>query len=159
MIWVWRATVKWRWQGNTEKLVENPVPVPRCPPHIPHGLTWEQTRASAVRGRRLNAWAMTRPTEKLVPKLLVLSDICYDSLDGGSARLKVCSYSYRTAQLGQTSTSMPWVGLDPRIPASWWPVLKPRGHCDRHKKRNVLYVIAQQHCSCHFICPLAVRNN
>jgi hypothetical protein len=31
--------------------------VPLCPPQIPHGLT----RASAVRGRRLTAWAMARP--------------------------------------------------------------------------------------------------
>jgi hypothetical protein len=26
-----------------------PVPVPFCPPQIPHGLTWDRTRVSAVR--------------------------------------------------------------------------------------------------------------
>jgi hypothetical protein len=31
--------------------------MPLCPPQIPHG----PTRASAVRGRRLTAWAMERP--------------------------------------------------------------------------------------------------
>jgi hypothetical protein len=36
---------------------ENPVPVPLCPPQIPHGITWDWTKASAVRGRRLTAWA------------------------------------------------------------------------------------------------------
>jgi hypothetical protein len=61
MIWVWRATVEWYWQGKTEKLGEKPVSVPLCPPQIPHGLTRAQTRASAVRGQRLTTWAMARP--------------------------------------------------------------------------------------------------
>jgi hypothetical protein len=43
-----------------------PVPVPLCPPQIPHELTWDRTRASAVRGRRLTAWAMARPTLTLL---------------------------------------------------------------------------------------------
>jgi hypothetical protein len=30
-IWVWRATVEWYWQGNTEELGENSVPVPLYP--------------------------------------------------------------------------------------------------------------------------------
>jgi hypothetical protein len=37
-IWVWRTTVEWYWQGKTEELGEKPVPVPLCPPQIPHGL-------------------------------------------------------------------------------------------------------------------------
>jgi hypothetical protein len=61
MIWVWRATVEWYWQGKTEELGEKPVPVPLCPPQIPHGLN----RASAVRGRRLTTWAMARPMPRL----------------------------------------------------------------------------------------------
>jgi hypothetical protein len=32
VIWVWRATVEWYWQGKTEELGEKPVPVPLCPP-------------------------------------------------------------------------------------------------------------------------------
>jgi hypothetical protein len=28
MIWVWRATVEWYWQGKTEELWEKPVPMP-----------------------------------------------------------------------------------------------------------------------------------
>jgi hypothetical protein len=35
--------------------------VPLCPPQIPHGLTQDRNRASAVGGRRLTAWAMARP--------------------------------------------------------------------------------------------------
>jgi hypothetical protein len=58
LIWVWRATVEWYWQGNTEELGEKPVPVPFCPPQTPHGLTW---REPAVRGRRLTTLAMARP--------------------------------------------------------------------------------------------------
>jgi hypothetical protein len=34
---------------------EKPVPVPLCPPQIPHELTRDRTRASAVGGRRLTA--------------------------------------------------------------------------------------------------------
>jgi hypothetical protein len=52
---------KWNWQGNIEVLGEKPVPVPLCPPQIPHGLTWNWTRNSAAGSRRLTAWAMVRP--------------------------------------------------------------------------------------------------
>jgi hypothetical protein len=55
------APVEWKWQGKTEVLGEKFVPVPLCPPQIPHGLTRDQTRSSAVGGRRLTAWAMARP--------------------------------------------------------------------------------------------------
>jgi hypothetical protein len=48
MIWVWRATVEWYWQGKTKELGEKPVPVPLCPPQIPHGLTQARTRASTT---------------------------------------------------------------------------------------------------------------
>jgi hypothetical protein len=41
--------------GENRQLGEKPVPVPLCPPQISHGLTRNRTRASAVRGRRLNA--------------------------------------------------------------------------------------------------------
>jgi hypothetical protein len=55
------APVKWNCEGKTEELGEKPVPVPLCPPQIPHGLTRDRTRASAVGGWRLTAWAMARP--------------------------------------------------------------------------------------------------
>jgi hypothetical protein len=35
-------------RGKTEELGEKPVPVPLCPPQIPHGLTRDRTRASAA---------------------------------------------------------------------------------------------------------------
>ena len=56
------APVEWNWQGKTEVLGEKPVPVTICPPQIAHGLIRDRTRASAVRGRRLTAWAMARPS-------------------------------------------------------------------------------------------------
>jgi hypothetical protein len=40
--------------------------VPLCPPQIPHGPTRDRTRASTVRGQRLTAWAMARPTNSYV---------------------------------------------------------------------------------------------
>jgi hypothetical protein len=42
-------------QGETKAIGEKPVPVPLCPPQIPHGMTGDRTRASAVGGRRLTA--------------------------------------------------------------------------------------------------------
>jgi hypothetical protein len=55
MIRVWRATAEWYIDRG-----EKPVPVPLCPPQIPHGLTRARTRVSAVRDRRLTTWAMAR---------------------------------------------------------------------------------------------------
>jgi hypothetical protein len=46
--------------GKNWRTRETPAPVPLRPPQIPHGPTRAQTRASAVRGRRLTAWAMAR---------------------------------------------------------------------------------------------------
>jgi hypothetical protein len=60
------APVEWKWQAKTEVFGEKPVPVPLCSPQIPHGLTRDLTRASAVRGRRLTAWAMARPSIRLI---------------------------------------------------------------------------------------------
>jgi hypothetical protein len=48
-------------QGKPKYSGEKPVPMPLCPPQIPHGLTRDRTRACAVGGRRLTAWAMARP--------------------------------------------------------------------------------------------------
>jgi hypothetical protein len=53
------AKVKWNWQGKTEVLGEKPVLVPLCPPQIPHGMTRDRTRASAVGGWWLT---MARPS-------------------------------------------------------------------------------------------------
>jgi hypothetical protein len=72
------ATLWWKWlifsffrvmehrwneidRGKPKYSGEKPVPVPFCPPQNPHGLTRDRTRASAVRGRRLTAWAMAQP--------------------------------------------------------------------------------------------------
>jgi hypothetical protein len=37
-----------------------PAPIPLRPPQIPHDLTWDRSRATAVGNRRLTAWAMGR---------------------------------------------------------------------------------------------------
>jgi hypothetical protein len=54
--------VEWHWQDKNEVLEEKPVPMPLSPSQIRHGTTRDRTRASAVRGRRLTAWAMSRPS-------------------------------------------------------------------------------------------------
>lgn len=50
--------VEWRWEGKTENIVGKHVSGSHFPSQIPHGPTWLWNRASAVRGRRLIAWAM-----------------------------------------------------------------------------------------------------
>jgi hypothetical protein len=52
--------------GETRRTRRKPVPVPLRTLQIPHGLTRLRTRASAVRGRWLTAWAMARPILNLV---------------------------------------------------------------------------------------------
>jgi hypothetical protein len=47
--------------GDTEEIGEKPVPVPLCPPQIPHGPNRMRTPASEMRGRRLTASDMARP--------------------------------------------------------------------------------------------------
>jgi hypothetical protein len=47
------AAMQWNWQWKPEVLGEKPVPVPLCPPQVPHGLIRDRTQAFAVRGRRL----------------------------------------------------------------------------------------------------------
>jgi hypothetical protein len=60
-IWVWRAMVERNWQAKKQRTWKKPVPVPLCPPQIQHGLTWEWTQVSMVRGWRLTAWTMAQP--------------------------------------------------------------------------------------------------
>jgi hypothetical protein len=54
------ALVGWHWEGETEVLRKMPIPVPLCPPYIPHELAWDQTRASAVTRQQQTAWTTTR---------------------------------------------------------------------------------------------------
>jgi hypothetical protein len=51
LIWVWRATVEWYWQGRTEKVGVKSVPVPLFPLQISHELIRAQTRVSTVPNR------------------------------------------------------------------------------------------------------------
>jgi hypothetical protein len=42
-------------------IAKNSNPIPLFPPQIPHGLAWDWTRTSAVRGRRQTAWTLAPP--------------------------------------------------------------------------------------------------
>ena len=54
---------------------EKPVPVPLCPPQIPLGLNRNRTRASALGGRRLTAWAMAQASVKSFRLGLVCTEL------------------------------------------------------------------------------------
>jgi hypothetical protein len=69
-------------RGTTILQGGEPVPVPLCPPQIPHGLSRDRTRASTVRGWRLTAWAMARPSAHF---------LCRTNSDGDSDSLTYTS--------------------------------------------------------------------
>jgi hypothetical protein len=78
------APVEWNWQAKTDELREKPVPVPLCPPQIPHRLTRDRTRASAVGCWRLTAWAMARPI------IVVLLRFMKNLLHWNAVNVKFC---------------------------------------------------------------------
>jgi hypothetical protein len=41
--------VEWHWQGKIEIFEDKRVPVPHCPPQIPHWLAWDRNRTAEVR--------------------------------------------------------------------------------------------------------------
>jgi hypothetical protein len=57
------ALVEWHLQTTAQVLGPKPVPVPLCLPQISLRQTSDRTQASALRGRRIMAWVMARPTE------------------------------------------------------------------------------------------------
>jgi len=58
------------WRNGTDRVIrgtrKEPTPFSLSPPQMPRGLTWDRTRASAVRGRRLTARAVARPSEMAI---------------------------------------------------------------------------------------------
>jgi hypothetical protein len=58
MVYEYGDPVEWYWSGKSKNSQEKPIPVPLCPPQIPHGPTRSRTQPSVVRGRRLTAWAI-----------------------------------------------------------------------------------------------------
>jgi hypothetical protein len=92
------APVEWNWHGKPEELGEKPVPVSLCPPQIPHGLTWDRTRAFAVGGRRLTAWALARPLRYLFEHV-VLKCMYESSLSDIIPRRHVLSRCCRARKL------------------------------------------------------------
>jgi hypothetical protein len=51
--------------GENRSTRGKPVPVPLCPPQIPHALAWDRALASVVRGRRLFTRATIWPSKQL----------------------------------------------------------------------------------------------
>jgi hypothetical protein len=89
--------VEWKWQGKTEVLGKKPVPVPLCPPQIPHGLTW----ASAVRGRRLTAWA----TARSLPQQLLKNHFLSRKVKKPTSHFYICPFLGAFAKLRKATIS------------------------------------------------------
>ena len=57
---VWNMSME-NWCNDTDrkthKISEKPVSEPLCSPNVPHGLTWDRNRASAVRMVANDKWA------------------------------------------------------------------------------------------------------
>jgi hypothetical protein len=67
----WYMSMEWCWWENNE-LRAKPVPMPLYLLQIPHGLTWEQTRASVARGRQVTAWAEVWPLKVVTKSVFIL---------------------------------------------------------------------------------------
>jgi hypothetical protein len=63
------------------------VPMPLYRPQIPHGLTWAGTRASALRGQWLTAWAMAWPVVEVTTALFCFKSF-YCSVTGKNQQYK-----------------------------------------------------------------------
>ena len=100
------APVEWYWQGKTKVLGEEPVPVPHCPPQIPHGLTWDRTRTSAVGGWRLTAWAMARPR---ITYLSVLVSCLYSIQSHSFLQKKFTQFQEKSDTLGAVTIQWDWL--------------------------------------------------
>ena len=123
-------------------LGDTPVSLPLRAPQISHRLTWNRTRASAVRGRRLTAWAMpnsnvrliqlrTEPTSRVIT---VHTATCFDRL--------CCIRPWRWLKKGETRRRLitRCISLSLNISAGvgvcmlevctrcWWGNLRERGH-------------------------------
>jgi hypothetical protein len=59
--WVWNMVALCILTSTIEVLRNKSVPVPLCPPHIPHRPAWNWTVASMVRVPQPTAWAITQP--------------------------------------------------------------------------------------------------
>jgi hypothetical protein len=53
--------VEWYSQIKSKALLQNPGPMPLCPPQLQNGLVWDRTQDSSVGGEQLTAWAMALP--------------------------------------------------------------------------------------------------
>jgi hypothetical protein len=51
-----------KWNRSIRK---KPAPVSLCTPNIPYVLIWDRTQAAAVGSRRLTAWTIARPKERI----------------------------------------------------------------------------------------------
>jgi hypothetical protein len=51
----YRTLVEWYWQEHLKYTKKNLSKLPLCPPQIQHGLAWDQTWSSMVKGLWLTA--------------------------------------------------------------------------------------------------------
>jgi hypothetical protein len=103
------STVAWYWQGKAEILEENPVPLPICPPQIPHERGEVRTRA---RGERLALilWVIERPPSFQLRH----SEACLQRSIYGSRKLDFLGLESYTSR---TKSSSPVGDINCRVPS------------------------------------------
>jgi hypothetical protein len=104
-----------------------PVPMPLCPPQIPHAVR-TRTRVAAVGSQRLTAWAMARPITDLSTKTITMK-----------CRLLRGNFAYVSKESGAAIFSEEKMSVISFLRISWLPYLQP-WECRHHVPLKRLWI-------------------
>jgi hypothetical protein len=117
------APVELNWQGKTEVLGEKPVPVPLCPPQIPHGLTPGSNpglRGGRPAANRLSHGTAFPPVASVIPAQLQFTCTVYYDLKGSCLIHVVYSLSTLRTVSFLFSAELPFCSLSLVFTCALW---------------------------------------
>jgi len=97
--------VEWQGLGRIDVLGHKPDPVSLCPPQITNSLAWDWTRACAVTGRKLNAYATARTSTAYHIKNMWQDGPCSTRTAFRREYLKEMDHSENQSQMGDSKNS------------------------------------------------------